>query len=353
MADRVILHVGTPKAGTTYLQTLLWANRTRLTEAGVLLPGARPFAHNQAAAAVRSGWRAPRAAGVWDRLNAQVGEHPGTAVLSNEWFALAGRDRAQEALTRFGDAEVNVVVTARDLVSVVPAGWQETLKLGRGGSLDDFISGLEPPGERWGYWTLDPAWVLHRWAGDLDPARVHVVTVPTRRDEPHLLWQRFASVAGIPDGVVDVSAGARVNESLSVESARLLEMLGPRLRTAVDADEHMWSGYRWLRRYLSHTLLVPRKGGRIGLSAKQFATLRERSEAAAKELAERGYHVVGDLEELNAVTHDRSLRQPEDVPDREVLEKAGDLVADLLRALRATSDSGRPVPDNAEFSERA
>ena len=204
-----------------------------------------------------------------------------------------------------------------------------------------------------GYWTLDPAWVLDRWAGDLDPARVHVVTVPTRRDEPHLLWQRFASVAGIPDGVIDVSAGARVNESLSVESARLLEVLGPRLRAAVDADEHMWSGYRWLRRYLSHTLLVPRRGGRIGLSAEQFGTLRERSRAAAKELVERGYHVVGDLEELNAVPHDRSLRQPENAPDGEVLEQAGDLVADLLRALRATSDSGRPVPDNAEFSERA
>jgi hypothetical protein len=353
VAERVILHVGTPKAGTTYLQTLLWANRSRLTEAGLLLPGERPIEHNQAAAAVRSGWRAPRTTAVWDRLHAQVKDHPGTAVFSNEWFALAGPRRAREAVTRFGDAEVHVVVTARDLVSVVPAGWQETLKLGRGGSLADFISGLEPPGTRWGYWTLDPAWVLRRWTRDLDPARVHVVTVPTRRDDPNLLWQRFASAAGIPDGVVDVSAGGRANESLSVESARLLEVLGTRLRTAVDADEEVWSGYRWLRRYLSHTLLVPRKGGRIGLSAEQFGALRERSLSAAKELRERGYHVVGDLEELNAGPHDSSLRQPESIPDGEVLQHAADLVADLLGALRATSDSGRPVPDNSDFAKRA
>ena len=52
------------------------------------------------------------------------------------------------------------------------------------------------------------------------------------------------------------------------------------------------------------------------------------------------------------MTHDRSLRQPESIPDREVLEHAADLVADLLRALRATSDSGRPVPDNVEFGQR-
>lgn len=352
MADRVVLHVGTPKAGTTYLQTLLWANRTRLAEAGVLLPGARPFEHNQAAAAVRSGWRTPRFAAVWDRLHAEVMEHPGTALLSNEWFSLAGPRRAHEAVTRFGDAEVHVVVTARDLVSVVPAGWQETLKLGRGGSLAEFIQGLEPPGERWGYWTLDPAWVLRRWAAELDPARVHVVTVPPRRDGPDQLWQRFASVAGVPDGVIDVSAGARVNESLSVESARLLQVIGPRLRTAVDADEHMWSGYRWLRRYVSHTLLVPRQGGRIGLSEQQFGILRKRSRGVAKELAKRGYHVAGNLDELNAATHDGSLRQPEDVPDPEVLEHAADLSADLLRALRTTSDSGRPVPDNVEFGQR-
>lgn len=353
MADRVLLHVGTPKAGTTYLQTILWANRPRLAEAGVLVPGDRPFQHNQAAAAVRAGGGAPRAAAVWDRLRAEVAEHPGTAVLSNEWFSLAGPKRAREALESFGDAEVHVAVTARDLVSVVPAGWQETLKLGRGGSLGEFLGQLDPPRQRWGYWTLDAAWVLERWGAGLDPARVHVVTVPVRRDDPHLLWKRFATVLGVADDAVDPDAGSRTNESLGVESARLLEVLGPRLREAVDADDDMWSGYRWLRRYLSHTVLAPRRGGRIGLSREQHDLLRARGEQAAKRLARRGYDVVGDLDELTATDHDPDLRRPEEVPDAEVLEQAADLVAELLRTLRATSDSGRPVPDNLEFSEQS
>ena len=351
MADRVVVHVGTPKAGTTYLQTLLWANRERLADAGTLVPGTRPFQHNQAAAAVRSGGRAPRVTAVWRELHEEVARHGGTALYSNEWFSLAGPQRAREALAEFEGADVHVVVTARDLVGVVPAGWQETLKLGWGGSLADFIAGLERPRERWSYWTLDPAWVLRRWGSGLDPSHVHVVTVPPRRDDPDLLWRRFASVVGVPDGVVDTTAGGRANESLSVESARLLEVLGPRLRAAVAADEDMWSGYRWLRRYLAHSLLVPRKGGRIGLSAAEVDTLRARSRAAAREIVERGYHVVGDLEELNAATHDPDQRRPDDVPDREVLEQAADLVADLLRDLRATSDSGTPVPDNVEFGE--
>ena len=39
MARRVYLHIGLPKTGTTYLQTLMWNNREVLAGQGVLLPG--------------------------------------------------------------------------------------------------------------------------------------------------------------------------------------------------------------------------------------------------------------------------------------------------------------------------
>jgi hypothetical protein len=349
MADRLILHVGTPKAGTTYLQTVLWSNRDRLRDAGILVPGGSPLQHNSASTAVRNGWKAPRFAAAWSQLVEEIRWHPGTAVLSSEWFSLSGPRRAREALERLGDAEIHVVVTARDLTSVVPAAWQESLKLGSDTSLSDFIAALETPRERWSYWTLDPAWVARRWASRLDPGHVHIVTVPTSRTDPTLLWERFAGVVGVPEGIVDPDTGAQPNASLGVESARLLQALGPRLREAVDAEADFWSGYRWLRRYLAHTVLAPRGGGRIGLSAVEFKTLRTRSEAAVAELRSRGYAVAGDLAELTAARHDPSARSPEDVPEAEVLERAGDLIADLLRDLRRTSDSGEPVPDNREF----
>ena len=40
MSGRVLLHVGLPKSGTSYLQKLLSANRERLRGHGVLFPGA-------------------------------------------------------------------------------------------------------------------------------------------------------------------------------------------------------------------------------------------------------------------------------------------------------------------------
>jgi superfamily II DNA helicase RecQ len=39
MASKVFLHIGLPKTGTTYLQTVMWADRDRMRAQGVLLPG--------------------------------------------------------------------------------------------------------------------------------------------------------------------------------------------------------------------------------------------------------------------------------------------------------------------------
>ncbi len=39
MANRIFLHIGAPKSGTTYLQTVLWANRENLRRQGLLMPG--------------------------------------------------------------------------------------------------------------------------------------------------------------------------------------------------------------------------------------------------------------------------------------------------------------------------
>ncbi|WP_278258105.1 hypothetical protein [Nocardioides convexus] len=39
MSSRVLLHVGTPKTGTSYLQDVLFQNRSRLLKQGVSLPG--------------------------------------------------------------------------------------------------------------------------------------------------------------------------------------------------------------------------------------------------------------------------------------------------------------------------
>ena len=54
MARRVFLHIGTPKSGTTYLQSLWWQHRDALAERGLLLPGGSADEQFRAGAVVRA-----------------------------------------------------------------------------------------------------------------------------------------------------------------------------------------------------------------------------------------------------------------------------------------------------------
>ena len=333
MAERVFVHGGPPKTGTTYLQSVLWSNRPALREAGVLVPGRTPFDHNLLADHARRDRPDSRAERVWHRVVARVNAWPGTAVLSNEWFSLAGTERAARALEAFPGAETHVVATARDFLGVAPAAWQERLKLGHAASLADFVASLDAPG-RWSWSTLDAAKVLDRWGASLPTQRVHVVTVPSRSASPYALWDRFAEVCGIPDGSCDPSV-ATANESVGAESARLLQLLGKRLRDAVDADVDDWTEqYVWLRQFLGHGLLVPRGGSRIALRNHEVRRIRRRTRSCVEALRVAGYHVAGDLADLSSARVPRGAVHPEEVSDSALLDVASDLVVDLLRQVR-------------------
>jgi len=336
MAARVFLHVGAPKSGTTFLQTVLWDNRKRLADNGVLVPGRTLFDFNRAATAVRKvdarHKKANSPGATWRRMLAETHAWPGTVVMSNEWFSLATAEDAQRALGRLDPSEVHIVFTARNFVAQVPAAWQETLKLGTSQPLPDFVAGLTAVGERWSWWTLDPAEVLARWGAILPADRVHVVTVPARGSEPGLLWKRFANVCGIDADAYDTEPG-QANESLGAEAAALLQRLGPLLRAAIDADTAHWTEqYRWIRRYVGHDLLVPQGGSRIGLHAAEAEVLRQRAARTTAALVAAGYHVVGDLDELTEESP--SGCHPDDVSAEAMLEVALTLTAQLMRRLR-------------------
>ncbi len=89
MARRVFLHVGLPKTGTTYLQTMMWHNRSRLRDQGFLYPGSIRMDHYRAWQDVRLGPRTGRATGAWERLREEIDAWDGDALLSHEFFSMA------------------------------------------------------------------------------------------------------------------------------------------------------------------------------------------------------------------------------------------------------------------------
>jgi len=345
MADRIVLHIGAPKTGTTFLQAVLFHNQERLADCGVLVPGSSRRDHGLAATGARQRADGGRRED-WLRMVSQVRAWPGTAVISNEWFSMATADAAHRAVEELGPAETHLVFTARDFVDQVPAAWQETVKLGRSSSVDDFMASLHKQRGRWRWSVLDPVLALDRWRGDLPVDQIHVVTVPPRGSAPSLLWERFARVCQVSSDAFETLLD-QARESLGAESARLLQRSGPLLRQAVDADNGHWNeSYRWIQRYVSHQLLAPRGGSRITMRPCDVDALRERSSLTVKALAAAGYDVVGDLADLTSADPPAGARHPDDVTDAELLDVALPLAADLLgevrvQTLRADAAEGR------------
>ena len=50
---RVLVHIGEPKTGTTFLQQVMWSNRAELAAQGVVLPGHHPQDHFRASQDLR------------------------------------------------------------------------------------------------------------------------------------------------------------------------------------------------------------------------------------------------------------------------------------------------------------
>ena len=119
MTDRVLLHVGAPKTGTSFVQDIsVHQPRRSLPRARHPLPrrpARRPLPRRARPDASCPGAGSRReAGGAWDRLAAEVRGWPGTAIISHEILGNASRvqvaPRAGVAGRAGGDTEVHVVV---------------------------------------------------------------------------------------------------------------------------------------------------------------------------------------------------------------------------------------------------
>lgn len=343
MATRVYLHVGAPKSGTTYVQSILWANREMLRADGVLYPGEHYRSHTHAALDLQGrrfmGHEDPLVPGAWQRMADQATAWDGTVVVSQELLSPARPEHVERALASLAPAEVHIVFTARDLARQVPAAWQEDLKNQRVLRFDEFVAGLRTGGHPSGpaFWRMqDAAGVLARWAKGIPPERVHLITIPRRR-APDTLWTRFCAVTGLDPGRYDTSAAA-VNSSLGIGEANLLRRLNLAL-----GDRLRWPDYNDLVTGLVGIDVLASRPvhRRIALTGTDRAWIAGKAAAMVEELRAAGYGVVGDLDDLipAADTAQRDAPDDPDDPDEaEMLGAAMDCMVSLLTRLQADRD---------------
>jgi hypothetical protein len=337
---RVFLHVGSPKTGTTFLQNVLWSQRDLAREQGLLLPLERFADHYLASLDLRGlsdrPEHPPRAQGIWQQLVAESSRWSGTVLVSHELFAAATPQQATRAVSAFGaDAEVHVVLTARDLVRQMSAEWQEHVKHRSSQTYAEFVASLRADRQHrsWFWRVQDFADVLDRWGSTLPRSRVHVVTVPPSGASPGLLWERFARLLGLDPSTFDTEQG-RSNTSLGVEQAELLRRLN-----AVLGDRLPLPGpYPGVvKNVLAHRVLSARPGTPLALSPEDTDYALEASRDVAERLETLGVDVVGDLRELvpdvDEAHRRASVTSYDAPPDAVLLEESIEALAGVLTAM--------------------
>jgi len=335
MAERVVLHVGTMKSGTTYLQALLFAEKERLAGLGVLVPGRK---WSDQSRAVREAL-APRRGGPrshWEAMVEEVRAAPGAAALSMEFLGPAHPDTIATVVEALGAAEVRVVVTTRDLNRTLVSMWQETIQNGRTWTWAEYVGEAEakrpvagsvaadrrtPGGTFWR--QQDLVRMVTDWAGVVGAANVVLATVPRPGAAPSLLAERFAEATGLD---LDTSREVTTaNESLGVASVLVLRRVNELL---AERDLAFPAGQGLRKRVLAKTVLAARRAAEPALGLTTPPWVREQTALTVAALRESGTRLVGDWADLEPV--DVPGVDPDDVPLADVHEAALEGIAGLI-----------------------
>lgn len=340
MPERVFLHVGSPKTGTTFLQQIVWSGRQIALDHGLLLPLGSFHDHFLASVDLREQSYLeqfpPRAIGIWERLAEEARAWKGDVLVSHELFAGATAEQARVAVRSFDDADVHVVVTARDLARQIPAEWQEHIKHRSTATFAEFIQDARTLAEKsvWFWSVQDYADVCRRWGAELPASNTHVVTVPLGAADPHLLWTRFAGVLGLDPDRFDLPS-APSNTSLHAEQAELLRRLNVQLGERLPLPGPYPHA---VKDVLAQGVLSTRPGRPVGLVGEDRKFAVARSQQIVDELRELGVDVVGDLDELVPPDEPPPSRtvteRPDSTPDALLLTESLEAMSEVLELLR-------------------
>ena len=368
MPPVVVLHIGAPKSGTTFVQTVLWANRERLARDGVLLPGQLYRRQARAVRAVLAAGRDDPLPGRWRRLTSSVAAaDEDLALISSERLCSATAAQVSSIVDSLSPSRVRVVHSARDIARSVPAQWQSSIRQGRRWTLGEYTAGVtaappsgSPPAEvgavaggaHHHFWARQnhPEFV-RRWASHVGLENVSLVTVPPTGSPPEELWRRFCTAAGLDATAYDVPTPQR--ESLGGASVELLRRLNdtPEFRSLSSRSRRLNVNAVLAKQVLARRL--PREP-RYALAADHTPWAAEQAADIIAALDSLDVQVVGDLDDLRPrVSSPESAPVPPDKLPEALIAAAGiDATAGLVAELARRHDRIRRLKRSSPSTSR-
>lgn len=356
VAKRVVLHIGAMKSGTSFIQNVLHANREVLAEHGVLFACKR-WKHQVLAVHDLMDHGSPdqeplQPDGFWCRMVEEINAWPGTAIVSMEFLAPRQLPKIEIIKDAFRDSDLQIVLTARDLARALPSMWTESMQNRGVKTWEEFLDEVhrttpEASAGAWFWRNQRIAHIAERWSGAVGKDHFTLVTVPPKGAPPTLLWDRFAGVAGIPEGICHLDV--RSNPGIDAASAMVLRAVNERL---TEAGFHRPDYERVVKGILAKRGLVRRNGdpAPLGLD-ERWVFRRAKKELAA--LRDLDLRVVGDLDELESRpvpgVHTRKVSVEQEL--EAALDGLTFLAQDLMKrppVRRAPAPKPDPVPDVEE-----
>lgn len=222
---RLVLHVGSHKTGTTYLQTLFHQNRSLLETAGLHYPDIGP---NTAHHVLASPWltvhgipdsffddRGPD--GLWDDLIARYTNVSGTVFLSGENFLRCHPETVDmvdlaQRLSAFEDVQVLYVMRAQ--TEMIQALWLQLAKNGQNVALYNYIRTVIEQRRGFGVW-IDHNAVYDSLLKGFAPEQIHFMDYGVARKSAGGIAQQVLDLLDVDIRVEDLTPPPSAETNIS------------------------------------------------------------------------------------------------------------------------------------------
>jgi hypothetical protein len=328
VADRLIVHIGPRKTGTTYLQRVLQQLSPTLASAGVLYPvnfrdkddynhvgPVADLTHNMESK--ESNRWAGKDGASWRALASTIASWDGTAIISAEMIGGLRPPAAQSLLDGLSATSIDVVITMRDLGRILPSSWQQHVRNTHTQSYRRYLErrarerGDLAPADMQAVWDAErhqTFWrsyaygaLVRRWQTLVGPDHVTVVTLPPKGAPSHLLWDRFRAALGVealPERAPKLPAFIANIGSTRAEAAFLHAL-------NVEAKRRGWNrktANELQQRLLSEGFLErPDRGGPLLLPTSFLRSVRSWADTDIADMATTGVSIHGDVDDLRIV----------------------------------------------------
>jgi hypothetical protein len=229
-AGETLLHIGTPKSGTTSIQAILGAKWRYQNLPGVLRYTTFNADHQLARELDNQGSTATIDAVT--KLKSEKGDEF-VSLITSERFSRFDIEAVKRTKDFLG-ANTRVVISMRSFESYFPSMWQQTIKRGAIISLDDWLrayfDGIPHPGMRV-FHEDDGFNLVTRWAEIFGPENLSVVV--TSKKKPELIAEAFGKFLSLTLSASEMNDSSNIikNRSLSNLEINVLRKINENYHT--------------------------------------------------------------------------------------------------------------------------